>query len=57
MSTGNQFNWSEYTRNYRKNNPEKVDKWKTNASVRHLLSKGYTVIAPQDRQDGGEQGK
>ena len=46
------FGWDEYTRNYRKNNPDKVRNWKNNAYANHLRREGYTVIAPQDKQDG-----
>lgn len=42
---------SKYLKNYRRNNPEKQEQWRTTSEIRHLESKGYTVRKKRNPED------
>ena len=43
-----QYNpWNEYIRNYRRKNPDKVQRYKLNGARRLLEKNGFKVIAPE----------
>lgn len=44
--TGARERWTEYTREYRKKNPERVLAWNLHSAQRLLERNGYTVIPP-----------
>ena len=55
------FDYYSYQAAYRRQHPERVQKWKANQAVRFLRARGYTVIAPgtdqTDTQEGIDNGR
>lgn len=42
------FDWNQYAKDYRKQNPEKARQWRINSYISALRKLGYIVIDPSD---------
>lgn len=43
------FDYEKYQKTYREKNHAKVEKWRNNAAVNHLLKRSYSITDPDGK--------